>query len=102
VTAASYRHEQVARLREAHCGDHIRDAGTARDQSRVPVDRPVPYPPMLFVVAVSGTNELAVEGRSQLLDCALVNFGVPGCRHRHLMHGREYPLITLSEATMPR
>ena len=62
VAAAAHRDEKLVRAGKAHRLDHVRDAGAARDQRRVPVDRGVPHPPTLVVAVVAGPNELTAEG----------------------------------------
>ena len=42
VPAAAHGDRQAARAPELHRGDHVRDAGAASDQRRMPVDRAVP------------------------------------------------------------
>ena len=86
MTAAPHRDEQIVRAGKAHRLDHVRDAGAAGDKRRVPVDRAVPYPPMLFVALIAGTNQLAAEARRVLVQSDLVDRG-----HLHLLHDEYRP-----------
>ena len=88
VAAAPDRHGEPDPAGEADGVDDVRHAGAAGDQRRVPVDRPVPHPPVLFVAGIARTDQLAAEGRAQLADRASVEAEAFPSMARHGRHGR--------------
>jgi hypothetical protein len=50
----------------------IRYVGAAHDQRRVSVNRSVPYPSLLVVRPIAGSDELTVQRLGEFVDGALV------------------------------
>ena len=88
VAATSDRHGKPDPAGEADGIDDVGHASAPDDERRVPVDRPVPHPPMGVVAAIARTNyKLATQGRSQLGNSALVEADALPGGGRHGRHG---------------
>jgi hypothetical protein len=75
VAAASHGDEKIALARETDGGPDIGDAGTARDEPGITIDRTVPDRAGGVVPRVPGTDELATEVSRQIGEGRIVESG---------------------------
>jgi hypothetical protein len=75
VAAATDRDEEIALAREPDDGLDIGDAGTARDERGMPIDRAVPDAACGVVLRVVGTDQLATKVACQVGEGRIVERG---------------------------
>jgi hypothetical protein len=75
VAAASHRDAEIALAREPDGGLDIGDAGAARDERGMAIDRAVPDAARGVVLRVAGTDQLAAEVSRQVGEDRIVESG---------------------------